>query len=249
MFFVSLQGASAAVTGKFHVDPTSGVLTTTDTFDYETMTYYDVTVKAEDGGGTARSTTRSLRVGITDVNDNIPVFAQSSYTVDTTEGSAADTSVLTLVTTDADSTFVPTYAFVSGNTASMFRLDGNLLEINTAIDLDAGTSDSDSYSFVITVADGHVTEMTGTTTVYVSVLSSNDYDPVWDTWSPVYVSATATYDIAEDSAVSTSIVTLSATDDDFGADGQITYSIVSVVDSEFHYLYHSIFLYLASNYY
>ena len=234
--FNTFLGASASVTGMFHLDGTTGVLTTSSTFDYQTMTYYDISVQAEDGGGTAKSVTRSLRVGITDVNDNIPGFAQSSYAVDTTEGSAADTSVLTLVATDSDDSFTPTYAFLSGNSASMFRLDGNLLEINTAIDLDAGTSDSASYSLVITVADGHVTELTGTTTVFVTVLSTNDHDPAWATWSPAYASATTTYDIAEDSAISTSIVTLSATDDDYSTDGQITYTIVSVLDSEFIFI-------------
>ena len=227
-------GGSA--TNTFSISSTADTIRLIKALDYEALTYYDLVVKVQDGGSPVQSTTRSLRIGVTDVNDNIPGFAQSSYAVDTTEGSAADTSVLTLVATDSDDTFTPTYAFLSGNSASMFRLDGNLLEINTAIDLDAGTSDSASYSLVITVADGHVTELTGTTTVFVTVLSTNDHDPAWATWSPAYASATTTYDIAEDSAISTSIVTLSATDDDYSTDGQITYTIVSVLDSEFIFI-------------
>ena len=216
----------------FHLDGTTGVLTTSSTFDYETMTYYDISVQAEDGGGTAKSVARSLRVGITDVNDNAPVFNQATYHVSTIEGSTIDTSVVQVGATDVDSTASLFFAILSGNGDGKFRMDTSIdtIEINTVINLDVG--DAVSYVLQVTVTDGSgVDALTGTATVYISVQSSNDHALIWNTWSPVYGGSLASYDISEDSAVGTAILTMAATDSDYGIDGQIEYILVSVVDS------------------
>ena len=60
------------------------------------------------------------------------------------------------------------------------------------------------------------------------MLPVNENDPVWGAFNPVYTSATAPYNINEDVAVGTTVVTLAATDADSGSDGDITYSISTV---------------------
>lgn len=93
-------GSSTTETGLFHLDQVTGILTTTsNSFDRDTATggvqYYDVTVKAIDQGSPVLSVERTVRVGLTDVNDNTPTFAQNIYTVSipesTTAGLLADT--------------------------------------------------------------------------------------------------------------------------------------------------------------
>jgi len=42
--------------------------------------FYDLTVTAKDQGASSKSAQRTLRVGLTDVNDNVPKFAQFVYT-------------------------------------------------------------------------------------------------------------------------------------------------------------------------
>lgn len=79
-------GASTTVTDLFHLDQVTGVLTTmSSSFDRDPNTggveYYDVIVKAIDQGTSAHSAERTLRVGLIDVNDNTPTFAQTIYTV------------------------------------------------------------------------------------------------------------------------------------------------------------------------
>ena len=56
----------------------------------------------------------------------------------------------------------------------------------------------------------------------------NENDPAWDAFNPVYTSATTPYNINEDVAVGTTVVTLAATDADSGSDGDITYFISTV---------------------
>lgn len=50
-----------------------GVLKTSGKLDRETSKYYDVVVKAQDMGEPPKSAVRTVRVGVTDVNDNSPV--------------------------------------------------------------------------------------------------------------------------------------------------------------------------------
>ena len=60
----------------------------------------------------------------------------------------------------------------------------------------------------------------------------NEHDPAWTTWVPAYTDNTTPYNIAENSAVGTSIVQIAASDTDTGnQDGVIEYSIVSVTGS------------------
>ena len=60
----------------------------------------------------------------------------------------------------------------------------------------------------------------------------NENNPAWGSWTPAAVFTSAAVNIAEDSAVGTSLFTIAATDNDLGSDGTITYSLDSVVDSE-----------------
>ena len=75
----------------FHLDQVSGKLSTTsNTFDRDVKIggteYYDIVVKATDQEFTAEET---IRVVLTDVNDNSPVFTEAVYNVEISEEDAA----------------------------------------------------------------------------------------------------------------------------------------------------------------
>ena len=90
----------------FSIDPTTGAVTTTSTLDREEIDMYEFTVTASDNGVPIRSTTAVVKVNVTDINDNAPVFQENLPLVivlsegDTFDGGTVDIGQLT--TTDRD---------------------------------------------------------------------------------------------------------------------------------------------------
>lgn len=234
IFCAVILGGGSSASSKFRIDASSGELDTADTFDYESsITYYDVVVQASDSGSSPNTITRTVRVGITDVNDNTPAFSQNIYDVSIAEDSSVDTSVLQLVATDADAGSTLTYSITAGNSAGKFQMDStntDTIELAAVIDLDSGVSDADLYTLTVQVSDG---TYSASATVYVQVTTANSNSPTWATFTPAWTSATTPYDITETSAIGTSVVTIAATDIDDGVNGDVVYSIVSVTDSKY----------------
>ena len=98
--FSVLSGTGSSL---FTIDGTTGIITTTGTIDYETLTTYDLIVKAADGGSPSLSSTCFVQISVNDLNDNTPIFPASSVTVSITESSSVGTAVTTAGATDADS--------------------------------------------------------------------------------------------------------------------------------------------------
>ncbi|XP_070558932.1 protocadherin Fat 4-like isoform X2 [Ptychodera flava] len=216
----SITSVTGGALGQFHMEATSGKITTLGTFDYESgTTSYTITCKVEDGGSpTPSSTTTTLVVNIGDVNDSGPVFDSSSYFVSVTEGSAINTAVKTFTINDADSVNF-SYDFVSGNDLGKFKIDDatNQLQVNTVVDLDSG--DPSDYIMIIRVKDGGLPELSGTSTVYVTVTSTNDHTPVFGSTTP------ATITISESDPIGTSVAVVNVVDDDYGSDGEMVLTI------------------------
>ena len=58
---------------------TTGVLKTLTLLDYESQTFYNVTVKAQDKGNPPMSSFTSVLITVDDYNDNKPIFTDASY--------------------------------------------------------------------------------------------------------------------------------------------------------------------------
>lgn len=133
------------------------------------------------------SVTKELRVGLTDVNDNAPLFGQEVYSVTVAESAVVDTSIATLTATDLDSVAF-NYSIIDGNTGGFFQFDGStvdLLTVAAVIDLDSLTNNAASYVLTVKVADGGIPEQTGTAMVYVSVTPTNDNPPTLASVTPI----------------------------------------------------------------
>ncbi|XP_060602144.1 cadherin-23-like isoform X2 [Ruditapes philippinarum] len=219
------SSASTTETGLFHLDQVTGILTTTsNSFDRDTATmgveYYDVIVKAIDQGTPARSVERTVRVGLTDVNDNTPTFAQNIYSVSKVESTAAATSLLTLAATDNDETAATlTYSIETSSTPSSystyFGLDTttpNQLNLKAVVDLDTGADST--YNLIVKVSDG---ALSSTCQVTVTITTENEHDPTF--------ASDVTQNIDENRAVGTTVATIVASDSDTGSDGDLTYAI------------------------
>ncbi|XP_046545181.1 protocadherin Fat 4-like [Haliotis rubra] len=219
---VTTTGAGVGtVSGIFHLDSVSGKISTTASLDRESVASYDVTVRASDGGTPAKTVDRTFTISVADYNDNGPVFTSAPYSNSPLEtATTAGATIVAVAATDADATSTLAYAIEFGDT-TRFQFGASGLELITAINLDSPANDPDYYVLRIIVTDGGTPELTGTTSVTVSVVAVNDHDPAFAAGFPSTVS------FAENTAVGTVIDTVAATDLDAGIDGQITYSITN----------------------
>ncbi|XP_060771135.1 protocadherin gamma-A11-like isoform X6 [Neoarius graeffei] len=71
--------------------------------DREMFSEYNITITATDEGSPPLSTNQTLRLKISDVNDNAPVFQRHSYTAYVMENNSPGVSVFAVTATDRDS--------------------------------------------------------------------------------------------------------------------------------------------------
>ncbi|NXR44286.1 PCDBC protein, partial [Hippolais icterina] len=89
----------------FTIDSMSGEIKLTKPLDFETANTQEVTVTATDGGGLSaicKVLVETFSVDISDVNDNAPVFNQTSYTMYVRENNVPSVFVGAVSAADAD---------------------------------------------------------------------------------------------------------------------------------------------------
>ena len=166
----------------FDVDCKTGELYVTGELDFDDPANrsFSLTVRATDGGGL--SVSEVVTVNIQDVNDNPPIFYETSdfssgtekdiFVIDTvTENSPAGQEVITLYVDDADDE--PSLEYnMTGNTTG-FELIGEKIVLTSTID--AEEHQNNVYQLIVTASD---TEKTATATVLIYLGLVNDFDPV-----------------------------------------------------------------------
>ncbi|KAB1272052.1 Protocadherin Fat 3, partial [Camelus dromedarius] len=113
---------------EFAVDPLLGLVKVKKKLDRERVSGYSLIVQAVDSGIPAMSSTATVNIDISDVNDNSPVFTPANYTAVIQENKPVGTSILQLVVTDRDSFHNgPPFSFsvLSGNEEEAFMLDSH----------------------------------------------------------------------------------------------------------------------------
>ncbi|KAM6953631.1 protocadherin-1 isoform 2-T2 [Aplochiton taeniatus] len=153
-------------------------LQTTTLLDYERVKDYRIEIVAVDSGNPALSSTNSLKVQVTDVNDNMPVFNPVLFEVDFAEENQPGDKVLDVVATDADSgsNAELTYSILlDSDTKGLFEIDGQTGAVRARNQLDR--EHRERYEFQVAAADKGSPSLRGTATVVVRVLDRNDNDP------------------------------------------------------------------------
>ncbi|XP_029458166.1 protocadherin Fat 3 isoform X2 [Rhinatrema bivittatum] len=111
---------------QFTIDPVLGLVKVKEKLDRERVSGYSLQVEAKDSGMPPLSSTVTVNVDISDVNDNAPVFTPANYTAVIQENKPVGTSIVQLVVTDKDSFHNgPPFAFtiLYGNEEEAFVLD------------------------------------------------------------------------------------------------------------------------------
>ncbi|KAK6300316.1 hypothetical protein J4Q44_G00284140 [Coregonus suidteri] len=138
---VTISISSSTTLFRFRED---GMLLVVGPLDRETNDIYELVIVATDKGTPQRQNMTSIRVSVTDVNDNTPVFSADTYTKSILVKDAKVGDVLlTLFATDKDMGLnaLITYSLSSG-TSPRLALNGSTGEVTVASDLSDVTEDT-----------------------------------------------------------------------------------------------------------
>ena len=212
---VSINGNAAAT--SFQVDASGEVTTAaTTTLDFESLTKsYRILIRVKDKGVVALSTTVTVNVDLSDVNENAPVFVSTPYATNVQETTAIGTSVYKVTATDADTSQSIRYSISPSN--QYFEIDptsGNLYTIDM---IDFDTLGATTVTLTVVATDNGQPSQSSTATVTFTVINANDGIPVFN--PGVYTAS-----IPENTAATHTVLQLTVTDID---DTTFTYSIIS----------------------
>lgn len=204
--------------GQFAVHPRTGVVTIVRPLDYDTMPEHHLNITATDLGLDARSATASLTVMLTDINDNPPVFNQTTYTASIPENSPPGTVVFTARASDADSpkNAVIHYSIVGGSGKDVFDVDTRTGVVTAKIIFDY--EERTQYTLDLLAANPDSSQY-GSARLVVHITGVNEY-------YPRFVQPVFHLDVSEAAEVGTSVGIIQATDQDQGEDSKVYYLLV-----------------------
>ncbi|CAL1529071.1 unnamed protein product, partial [Lymnaea stagnalis] len=162
---------------KFNIDSVDGTIVLQGSLDYETTKLYELVVTVTDKGLPPLSTSATVTVSVSDINDNSPVCNESLYVSNIPEN-AKDilvTKVFDINATDADlSDNIKIFSIISGNTSVKFTIDSStgIIRILSSLDYEQ----QQSYALTLLVQDS--TALNSTTIISITVLDVNDNSPV-----------------------------------------------------------------------
>lgn len=202
----------------FHFLP--GVISVSSTLDRESKDVYTLNVKARDGGNPSKESIVDVKITITDVNDNKPLFEKPSYNPSIDEDASPGTSVEKVFATDNDmgKNKEITYNIKTGNEEGKFNMNEKTGEITLNQTLDHETKAS--HPLVVTATDHGSPPLTSSVDVMVTVTDVNDN-------APLFPKSLYNCTVAENLASGVAVCYVTASDADSGANGQLLYSIVT----------------------
>lgn len=154
---------------KFTIDPDTGLIETTGKLNAGEQ--YSITVQATDTGGRSSQTIVEVKV-VPGPNTRSPVFQQSAYEVQVSEGAAINTTVATITAKDPEDDPV-SYSIVSGNDLRQFAIGDKTGVITIIRKLDR--EDLTRYQLLIKAED--TGGLSSTATVNIKVTDINDKNP------------------------------------------------------------------------
>lgn len=197
----------------FVINSATGWVTVSMVLDRESVEHFSFGVEARDYGVPPLSATASVTITVMDVNDNRPEFLQKEYFVRLNEDAAVGTSVVVVTAVDRDVNSAVTYQITGGNTRNRFAIStaGGSGMLSLALPLDY--KQERRYVLTVTASDRTLHD---TCQVHVNITDAN-------THRPVFQSAHYSVTVNEDRPPGSTVVVISATDDDVGENSRITY--------------------------
>uniref|UniRef100_A0A8C8T0S5 Cadherin-23 n=1 Tax=Peromyscus maniculatus bairdii TaxID=230844 RepID=A0A8C8T0S5_PERMB len=201
-------------------DSSAGKVIANRTVDYEEVHWLNFTVRASDNGSPPRAAEIPVYLEIVDINDNNPIFDQLSYQEAVFEDVAVGTVILRVTATDADSGNFALIEYSLGDGEGKFAINPNTGDIYVLSSLDREKKDHYILTALAKDNPGDVASnrRENSVQVVIQVLDVNDCRPQFS--KPQF--STSVY---ENEPAGTSVITMLATDQDEGSNGQLTYSL------------------------
>lgn len=205
---------------KVKLDRTSGWITVASSLMADVNKVFLADVTATDRGNPPLSARTSVRIAVTEENHHTPEFSQSQVSATVPESVAVGTAIRTLSARDKDreTNGVITYNITSGNDGGLFSIDGRSGVLALARPLDF--EEKQQHNLRVSATDGGWIAKTSYISVTVHVTDVNDNPPVFrpDEYFPV---------VQENVPSGTTVVKLSASDGDSGANAVMAFVIQS----------------------
>ncbi|XP_003384857.1 PREDICTED: protocadherin Fat 4-like [Amphimedon queenslandica] len=201
--------------GTFGIDPSTGILRLLLKLDYETTSFYLLTVTASDTDSlNPMSANVTVSIVIANVNDHPPVLSPSTYTTTQMEGNHTSLSIQSYTCTDADGGTTS----LSVSPAPPFAINSNGdVTFSGIIDYEEATVLSATVTCTDSSVAGADSPLSTTGTISISVIPVNFHDPV--------ITSPLAFNVSEGSSVGDVIATITAYDPDMR--GSITYQTSS----------------------
>lgn len=210
-------------TDDFKLHPVSGKLTIKGQLDRERQESYELRIRAKDNGlGFSLYSDMLLRVKVTDVNDNAPAFALSSYTVKVREDMPLWSIVAVVEAADPDSgANGEVYYFLSDamEDEGYFKVDK--VSGTVRITRPLAFEERQVHTITIVAADRGEPTMSSETMLIVEVVDVNE-----NLHAPHFDDFITSASVSENQAIGTLVTTVKAKDADKpGIDSRVGYSI------------------------
>ncbi|XP_021799079.2 cadherin-23 isoform X7 [Papio anubis] len=210
-------------------DSSAGKVIANRTVDYEEVHWLNFTVRASDNGSPPRAAEIPVYLEIVDINDNNPIFDQPSYQEAVFEDVPVGTVILTVTATDADSGNFALIEYSLGDGEGKFAINPTTGDIYVLSSLDREKKDHYILTALAKDNPGDVASnrRENSVQVVIQVLDVNDCRPQFS--KPQF--STSVY---ENEPAGTSVITMMATDQDEGPNGELTYSLEGPGVEAFH---------------
>uniref|UniRef100_A0A3P8XWP9 Uncharacterized protein n=1 Tax=Esox lucius TaxID=8010 RepID=A0A3P8XWP9_ESOLU len=219
---------------RFYIKPNradgSASILVAENLDYETTRFFTLRVRVQNVAAVPLASFTTVHVNVTDVNDNVPFFLSSTYEATVPEGAEVGTSVAQVSATDLDSGLHGRINYVilkdeSGD-SQYFSINSYTGVIHTRASFDR--EQKGSYLIEVQSQDSSESARPGqqgqpnTDTAYVRILVTDVNDN-----APAFAQSVYEVSVEEDKEVGFVLITVTANDEDEGANAKLRYQISS----------------------
>ena len=215
----------------FAVDSSTGIVTTIEMLDRETIDIYTFEIVASDNGvNVVQSSIIEITVDITDINDNPPIFSNNaSYTVDIPEDVTSDgrgpINALRVTATDEDIGVNAQITYLlAPDTRSEFQIQNKSGDFSISLSI-IDFEGQNEFNVMVIATDGGLPALSSTAVVYIRIINIDEFAPIFN--------GPCDANVSEDALINVVITQCLATDQDSGVIFYQSFDIPNVFSLNF----------------